>query len=224
MCVLKYVMLVRAPYTQMEGSVMRQGLFIVIYGINNLGKTTQAKLLVERLQAAGEQVIYIKYPIYDLEPSGPIINGYLREGNPSGLSPREAQIIYVLNRTQFQPMLEKHLSEGTYVVAEDYTGTGIAWGVGAGVERDFLLRLNRHLRVEDLTFLFDGDRFSDGIESGHIHEEDDELTADVRRVHHELADELGWKGIDANGSREEIHERIWAEVAQIMDARNNTPV
>ena len=51
---------------------MKKGLFVVLHGINNLGKTTQAKLLVEKLQSEGHKAEYMKYPVYDLDPSGKI--------------------------------------------------------------------------------------------------------------------------------------------------------
>src|SRR3989344_7041055 len=104
------------------------GKFIVIYGINNLGKSTQAKILVEKLGQEGFSAEYLKYTIYDLKPSGPIINDYLREGNRDNLSPREIQILYTMNRYQFESRLKDKLSQGVNIVAEDYTGTGLAWG------------------------------------------------------------------------------------------------
>lgn len=195
---------------------MKKGLFIVFYGINNLGKSTQAKLLVEKLKSEGYQAEYLKYGIYDLQPSGPILDGYLRHGNPFNLTPREFQIIHVLNRTQYQPQLLDKLNQGINIVAEDYIGTGLAWGMGAGVDEEFLKKLNQHLLKEDLAFLFQGQRFSDGIETNHRHEQDDELTEKVRLAHEKLADELGWVRINANRTIEEIAREIWDKVKEIL--------
>ena len=94
---------------------MKRGKFIVLYGINNIGKTTQAKLLAEKLNSAGLKTEYLKYPIYDLEPSGKLLNNYLREGNIYNLTPREAQIIYALNRTQYEKKLLAKLESGINV-------------------------------------------------------------------------------------------------------------
>ncbi|MHB8904210.1 MAG: nucleoside/nucleotide kinase family protein, partial [Patescibacteria group bacterium] len=145
----------------------KSGKLIVLYGINNLGKSTQAKLLVERLKANGYKAEYLKYPIYDLNPSGVILNDYLRNGNSYELSAKEAQIIYALNRTQYQAELIDKLRAGINIIAEDYRGTGIAWGLGAGVDENFLKKINSHLVPEDLVFLFDGDRFRQAIENNH---------------------------------------------------------
>lgn len=187
------------------------GKLIVFYGINNLGKSTQAKLLVERLKADGYQAEYLKYAIYSLPPSGEILNDYLRNGNPFNLSAREAQIIQALNRTQHQEELIAKLKAGINIVAEDYKGTGIAWGLGAGVDEIFLKKINSHLIDEDLVFLFDGERFRQAIENHHKHENDEDLTNKVRWAHLKLREEYGWYKINANLAIEEIHEEIWKE-------------
>lgn len=195
---------------------MNKGKFIVLYGINNLGKSTQAKLLVEKLKRKGYKAEYLKYPIYDLKPSGPLINDYLRNGNPFSLTPGQIQIIYVLNRTQFQLIIESKLASGIHIVAEDYIGTGIAWGMGAGVDETLLKRLNQHLLREDLAFLFEGQRFSEGIEDNHQHEQNDELTEKVRLAHEKLGQEYGWLQINANQEIGVISEEIWREVSKIV--------
>lgn len=184
-------------------------MFIVLYGINNLGKTLQAKLLVEKLNQSGIQAEYLKYPIYDLKPSGQILNAYLRSDNPHNLSACESQIIYALNRTQFEPILKEKLASGITIVAEDYTGTGLAWGIGAGVNEQFLKDLNSHLIKEDLALLFDGERFLTGQEINHKHEKDETLIQKVRQTFLRLAQEFNWKKINANQSIEMVAKEVW---------------
>lgn len=194
----------------------KKGKFIVLYGINNLGKTTQAKLLVASLNKDGHMAEYLKYPIYDLEPSGPILNNYLRGGNIYNLSGQDAQFIYALNRMQYEKELLKKLKRGINIVAEDYTGTGIAWGIGAGVDEKFLTNINAHLVKEDLGMLFDGERYMDSIEKGHKHESDNALMKKVRDVHLYLAKKYKWQKIDANLPIEEIREIVWDKVRSII--------
>jgi thymidylate kinase len=205
----------------------KRGLFVAIYGINNLGKTTQAKILVERItresrQRGGGDCRYLKYPLYDLLPTGPAINAYLREGNPLGLYPREFQMLQILNRTQFDGELRALLAPEqkdrgrSHVVAEDYWGTGVAWGMGAGVDKDFLIKMNSHLLKEDVAFLLDGRRFDEGREKNHVHESNDVLTEKVRLAHLELAKEFGWRVINANRPIEAIHGEIWSLVEPLL--------
>lgn len=193
-----------------------RGRLIALYGINNLGKTTQARLLVDRLIQEGKQVQYLKYPLYTFSPSGPIINAYLRNGNPHNLSPREFQIIQILNRTQYDAALRARIDSGEWIVVEDYVGTGIAWGVGSGVDEAFLHELNSHLLTEDLALFMDGERFLDGKEEGHKHEGDDDLMQKVRTVHRVLAEKRGWFMVNANESREEVAEAIWKHAKRLL--------
>jgi dUTP pyrophosphatase len=199
----------------------QQGKFIVIYGINNLGKTTQAKMLTQNLKEAGWPAEYLKYPIYDLKPSGPIINDYLRSGNPYNLSSREAQIFYTLNRIQFESELKKKLEAGINIIAEDYIGTGLAWGVSTGVEETFLRHINSQLLKEDLAFLFDGKRFRQAEEYNHQHETNEILINKVRKAHLKLAEEFGWIKINANQTREQIQSELWFYVNNFFNQNTN---
>ena len=192
------------------------GKFIVFYGTNNLGKTTQAKLLTDRLNNENKKTEYLKYPVYDIKPSGELLNNYLRKGNNWNLTPRESQIIYMLNRIQYQKKLKEIISKGINIIAEDYTGTGIAWGIGAGVNKKFLKKINADLMREDLAFLFDGERFKKSIEKNHKHETDQNLTDKVREAHLKLLKECGWIKINANLNLEKIHEIIYNRIIKII--------
>jgi thymidylate kinase len=192
-----------------------KGVFIVVYGNNNIGKSTQSKLLVERIMRGGMPVHYVKYPVYDFAPTGPMINAYLREGNPHELSCREAQTLYAMNRYHFEPMLKKWLDAGDCVVAEDYVGTSLAWGIGNGVDKKYLLEINSGLLKEDITLFMDGQRFTAAKEAKHIHEQNDALVEKVGVVYRELAKEFGWTAVDVSGSIEEIHERMWNTLCSV---------
>lgn len=189
---------------------MRKGKFIVIYGINNLGKTTQAKLLVKNLRENGLKVEYVKYPVYNLEPAGPLINSYLRKGNPYKFSAREVQLLHFIDRIKFEPVLEKKLKKGINIVAEDYFGTGVCWGIGGGVNKSLLFHLYKFVKKEDLVFLFDGKRFRNSIEEGHRNETDSKLINRVRKAHLMAGKKYGWKKISANLPVEKIEKEVWS--------------
>lgn len=170
-----------------------KGKFITIYGINNIGKSTHAKILVENLEKAGHKAKYFKYPIYDLEPSGPIINKILRSEGSQKISEQELQLWFVLNRYQFEPELKKWLDEGYVVIAEDYTGTGLAWGTAKGLSLEWLETVNKFLVQEDFAILFEGQRNLEAKEDNHVHESDEDLVDKCREVLSKLADKYSWR-------------------------------
>ena len=185
-----------------------KGKIITVYGINNIGKTTQVRLLKENLEKMGNKVTIIKYPVYELLPTGPRINSYLRQGNPENLSVKMAQELFAINRKDSEDKLVEFLWENDYVILEDYTGTGIAWGMGSGVAKDYLLEINSRLLKEDISILMDGKRFLEGKEENHKHENNFELTDKVRQIHLELAGQFNWKIVNANRSIEEVNKDI----------------
>ena len=103
---------------------MKRGFFVVLYSSNNLGKSSQIDLLGEKWEEMGLPYKKIKYPIYDLEPTGPLINSVLREGVE--MSEADLQKEFAQNRIDFEPQLKKWLKEGYWVFAEDYNDQAYA--------------------------------------------------------------------------------------------------
>ncbi|MBI3485631.1 hypothetical protein HY025_01655 [Candidatus Daviesbacteria bacterium] len=195
---------------------MNKGKFIVIYGANNLGKTTQAKILVDVLKEKGYAAAYVKYPIYDLAPTGPKLNAILRGGEklPSEL---ELQKIFVQNRFDFQPKLLEMLNQGTWVVAEDYKGTGMAWGMVRNLKIEDLEKMNEGLVDEDLAILLFGERFKNSVEKNHINEENEQVWQKGQEKHLKLAEKFNWLKISANASKIAVHQKIWEAVKNKFD-------
>ena len=197
-----------------------KGKFIVIYGINNLGKSTQAKLLVDRLNEAGIKAKYLKYPIYQIKPSGVIINNYLRNNNTYKLSAREAQTIYAINRSHFEPELKRLLDSGVNIIAEDYTGTGLAWGLAEGISWEYLMHINSNLIKEDLAFLFDGQPHKNQTKTNHLYEKNESITNYSRETHLRLADEFNWIKVNANQAIREINDKLFKFVYRFIQNQN----
>ncbi len=189
-----------------------RGEFIVVYGANNLGKSTQIDLLAEGLREEGKEVELLKYPIYGLEPTGPVINAAIREGLE--ITEIELQRVFAQNRQDFEPFLMKEILEkGKWVIAEDYKGTGIAWGVARNIPVEVMEEMNFGLLEEDLAILLDGEQFVSGIERGHRNEPSPEWQQ-ARQVHGELAKRYGWHVVEANRSPRKVADEIWGIVAR----------
>lgn len=191
---------------------MTTGKFIVIYGANNLGKSTQVEMLEKNLREKGTDVVRIKYPIYDLKPTGPLINSVIREGKK--LAEDQLQMAYVQNRLDYEPTLKKMLKKGTWVIAEDYVGTGIAWGMVRGLNLEEMEKWNAGLLPADLSFVLFGERFQNGKEVGHRNENDDVLWKTAQDMHLLLAAKYNWKKIYANQSKDAVLQEILRTITQ----------
>ena len=195
---------------------MKKGLFITIYGINNIGKSTHAKRLVERLKKLGKKAVYIKYPIYDLAPTGPFLDKVLRHSKKQKMPEEELQLWFVLNRYQFQPKLKKMLAAGTTVIAEDYVGTGIAWGVAKGASFEELETMNTFLVQSDCSILMDGKRAVEATERGHLHESNRTLIDKCQKVFRTLANKYHWKKVQVAEDPDVTAARLWKIVRKCV--------
>ncbi len=192
-----------------------RGIFIVIYGVNNIGKSTQAGRLVEYLQQHGYKAEYLKYPVYD-SPTGMKISAILRSDKKQKLTEEEFQTLYYENRKDYEPVLKKKLADGVVIIAEDYTGTGLAWGSAKGTDYETLKKQNSGLLKENLAILMDGERFIHAMEEKHLHERDRELIAKVRQRHLEIGKEFGWKLVNANQPEEKVFQDILVIVKKVV--------
>ncbi len=198
---------------------MSKGKFIAIYGINGIGKTTQVDLLVEYLKGKGKNASRLKYPVYDLEPEGPFIYKYLRDPqfrSKNELSTHKLQKKYAENRRRYEPTLRERLAKGEWIVAEDYKGTGISWGLTWGGELDYLEDINEDLLKPDLEILMHGSRFLSAIEKDHRNEMDGERITICKNFHELLADRYSWIKIDANQKIEKVETDIVEKISVLM--------
>ena len=227
---------------------MLPGRFIALYGINNIGKSTQARLLTNRFRSAGFKSEHLKYPVYNLDPTGKKLNEIIRGKKDTQssatrdffygtklrkkannrlekilknqrpkknqkivqeITEEELQMWYTLNRYQYQSELEKSIEEGTVLIVEDYTGTGLAWGSAKKANLKWLENINQYLKKPNLEILLDGERFLARKEKNHLHESNDPLMKKCRQVFLNLSKKYGWQVIKADGSILEVSNRIW---------------
>ncbi len=185
-------------------------MFIVLYGINNIGKSTQIQRLQEKFQAAGKTVKVMKYPVYDLLPTGPQINYFLRDPEAEKISGESLQMLYIQNRLDYEPQLVRDLKKYDIVLAEDYVGTGMAWGMTQNIPFPWIQSKHDQHRQKkaDLEILLDGDRFLSGKEKNHRNESDDQAVQLTRKNFLFLAKRYHWPIVNANQEEEKVTEDL----------------
>ncbi len=196
---------------------MKKGLFITIYGVNNIGKSTHRRILCERIQREGFEVVSLKYPIYDLEPTGTKLNSIVRGEGGQHVSEEDLQTLFTQNRKDFELQLKKYLEEGKIVVAEDYTGTGIAWGMAKGLTLEFMENLNKDLLKEDFSMLMTGHRDARASEKKHIHEQNQDLLISVSKIFIQLAERYKWHLLEIQQNIPDTADLLWRTVKKFLD-------
>jgi dTMP kinase len=102
-------------------------VFINFEGIDGSGKTTQFKLLQERLQAAGYDIEVFDFPQYD-KPSSHFVRKYLNGeyGPAAEISPYTASLFFALDRYESAADIKRALEQGKIVLANRYVAANMA--------------------------------------------------------------------------------------------------
>ncbi len=139
-------------------SNFKNGKFITFEGIDGCGKSTQVKMLVEKLEQLGMDVNTVR------EPGGTRISESIREillyRDTHELGERTEALLMTASRAQLTAeVILPSLKKGTWVIADRYADSTIAYqGGGRDVEIKWLEKLNQFATFDitpDLTIFID---------------------------------------------------------------------
>ncbi len=102
-----------------------EGLFVCIEGIDGSGKTTQAKILMNKLLENGKKVSLYSYPTHDSR-YGKIIREEFLMGKVE-MSVEEQFLLYLLDMQSDKKKILNELSSGSIVMSERYFISTIAY-------------------------------------------------------------------------------------------------
>lgn len=98
---------------------------MVLDGNDGSGKATQAKLLIERLQAEGRNAQKVDFPAYTRNVFGALIGECLagKHGDFVNLDPKIASSLYALDRFESSKQIEDMLASGVTVIADRFSSS-----------------------------------------------------------------------------------------------------
>ncbi|MGC8479554.1 MAG: dTMP kinase [Candidatus Micrarchaeia archaeon] len=102
-----------------------EGLFVCIEGIDGSGKTTQAKLLINKLESSERKVSLFSYPTHNSR-YGKIIREEFLTGKVD-MSVEEQFLLYLLDMQSDKKNILENVSKGNIVVSERYFISTIAY-------------------------------------------------------------------------------------------------
>jgi dTMP kinase len=140
--------------TQSRSGCLRQGLFIVFEGLDGAGKTTQVRLLVERLRQCGYEAVGLKEPSNG--PWGQKIRALAQHGRQD--VPLETELAWFLadRRQDVEENITPALARGQIVVLDRYYFSTMAYQGARGANPDMIRQLNEAFAPPpDLLFLLE---------------------------------------------------------------------
>ena len=193
-----------------------RGRLIAFEGLDQSGKQTQAERLRDRLVTGGREVQLLSFPAY-ATPIGVEIRRALDGSRDWGAD--VMQLLYIANRYEVKPEIERALNGGTIIVCDRYVASSIAYGESQGLDAGWLREVQRHLPQPHVTFLLDiapdvsarrktADRDK--------YERDLALLGRVRGSYLRQAEGRGWVRLDADRDRDSLADDVFNAVRLLL--------
>jgi dTMP kinase len=206
-----------------------RGRFITFEGIDGSGKSTQMRLLAERLRTEGHDVLEA------VEPGGTAIGRQIRrillDAANQDLRPTAELLLYFASRAQnVDECILPALAAGKIVLCDRFTDSTLAYqGRARGLGEEAVLALDRIAcrgLTPDLTLLIDVDvecglaraqKRNAGGDAAETRMDDQSLEfhRKVREAYLEMAKQRAdrFRMIDGRGTPESVAERVWVSTA-----------
>lgn len=209
---------------------MTSGRFIVFEGGEGMGKSTQARLLVESLESNGIKARLTREP--GGTPGAEAIRSLLLDPPGDGWGPEAEALLFAAARADHVArLIRPALERGEWVVCDRFLDSSRAYqGRAGGVGDEAVLGLHAIGSgglLPDLTLVLAAEtsqvaqrlRERDGDEADAIGGRSDAYHSEVNAAFARFADEepARFRMIDGDGSIDEVRERVWEAVAPLFE-------
>jgi dTMP kinase len=203
----------------------KRGRFVVLEGIDGAGTTTHVGKLTERLRSMRVQVRATREPSDG--PVGTLVRQVLtgRVVIPGGRAPGWATmaLLFAADRMDHvESEIEPFITEGGVMISDRYDASSLAYqsissGADAKEAVEWIRSLNRYVRRPDLTIVLDvppetaSERRLFRGEPAQLYEQN-EVQRALAAFYKDLARHMPKDRvvvIDASGSVDEVHARVW---------------
>ena len=188
------------------------GRLIAFEGLDQSGKETQAQALRDRLRECGVRTRVVSFPDYGTTIGEELARALQGEREYSA---EVMQLLYIANRYERKPDIERWLAGGLVLVCDRYTASSIAYGEAHDLDPAWLTDMQKYLPPPDVTVLLDieprtaAERKTTDRDR---YERDLALLTRVRASYLRQAERDGWIRIDGERPRPDVAEAVASEI------------
>jgi dTMP kinase len=197
--------------------VHKKGVFICIEGLDGCGKTTQAKLLAEKLRKSHNAV-------YTAEPSRGKIGAFIRKSCLYGgkrLSSVVEALLFAADRLEHvENEVLPALRQGRLVVSDRYVYSSLAYQGVAGLSLDWIEKINKHALRADFAVFIDVDPqiVMQRLKPTKSVMENLETQQKVRKIYLKFVEKGDLVRIEGNKSKAEVATELFSVVLSFLKA------
>ena len=194
------------------GTIMQflAGKLVAVEGIDQAGKRTVCRWLVNELRGRGVPSEIIGFPDYTTA-LGEVIAQFLQSKHSYPLEVR--QHLYAANRWERAAEIRTWLGAGRAVIVDRYSASNIAYGIAQGLDPKWVQRIESGLPTADITLLLDIPpevSLERKPYQRDAYEARLDLLAGARAAYLDLARDPSWHKIDAVADRDTVRDRVLA--------------
>jgi len=192
------------------------GYLIAFEGLDQSGKQTQAERLRDRLKQDGRKARLVSFPDYGTS-IGEEIARALQGEREYGAD--VMQLLYVANRYERKPDLQRWLDGGLVLVCDRYTASSVAYGEAFGLDPAWLSDMQRFLPPASLTIMLDiAPETAAGRKSADRdrYERDLALLGRVRESYRRQAAAGGWVVLDGERAKDTIAADVYEAATRAL--------
>jgi len=188
------------------------GVIIAFEGLDQSGKQTQAELLRDRLREDGHKSRLVSFPDYATSIGEELARALAGERDYGA---DVMQLLYVANRYERKPDLQRWLDGGLILVSDRYTASSIAYGEAFDLDAAWLTDIQKFLPPAALTIFLDINpetavqRKAAGRDR---YERDLAMQRRVRDSYKRLAATGGWVVLDGERPKDAIAADVFSAV------------
>jgi dTMP kinase len=189
---------------------------IALEGIDKAGKHTQSRRLQKTLIEKGCVVEHVAFPDYNTSLGGEIqkfLQGEIQ------LRPEVRQLLYVANRWERQSELLEWLHHNSFVIADRYVPSGLAYGLANELSLDWMMNLEKGLPPADVVIIIDipvEESYKRAVKKD-IYEMDTAFLTKVRDAYLQLASKFNWIIVKGDQSMDSVFNEIWKNIITRLD-------
>jgi dTMP kinase len=194
----------------------KKGVFIVIEGLDGSGKTTQAKLLVEKLK---------KYnAVFTTEPSNGKTGTYIRNQclyENTRLPTESEALLFAADRIEHcQTEVKPALDAGKVVVCDRYIYSSLAYQGSAGLSLDWIKTINARALQPDFCVFIDvpPEKVIERLQRKKSVMETLENQQKVREVYLKFVEKGELVRVDGDKPVETVAEELYGKVLDLLKA------
>jgi len=194
-------------------------MIITIEGGDQAGKKTQSQLLANALAKKRIKTKIFSFPDYTT-PIGKEINRHLY--GKRSYPPQVIHCLLAANRWEKLNEIKKANSKNSVVIMNRYYESNFVYGVANGMKLDWLENLDKGLPKSNLVIVLDVTQKESFVRKKSRRdrfEKNKDFSQKVSKTYRLLAKRFGWKLVNANGTKQEIHHSIMKIVSGRLDLK-----